>query len=189
MPSRDYKAEYARRISEAAKRGLSRSQARGHSRSGEAALKPPKIAKPDPKLEAALKELRKTGNQGASAKVAGVSTERFRRFLRDQKLAERKSRRWIITDSRPRSLEIIAEGRRHHIVVAGFEAASIVGKHNAAIRHFLETNDASLLAPFKGATIEDIPGHSYILETRPNVLYRLMDEGAGSYENIYRIVA
>ena len=77
---RDYKAEYQRRIANAAKRGLSKSQGRGHARAGEASARS-KPVKSDDRLESALKLLRQSGNQSRAAKEAGVSAERFRRFL------------------------------------------------------------------------------------------------------------
>jgi hypothetical protein len=61
-------------------RGVTRSQARGHARAQEASLKAKPI-KTDERLERALRERRRTNNQVAAAKEAGVSPERFRRFL------------------------------------------------------------------------------------------------------------
>lgn len=57
---RDYKAEYERRIANAVKRGLSRSQARGHAKASESPVRP-KPVHSDSKLEAALKLLRQAG--------------------------------------------------------------------------------------------------------------------------------
>jgi hypothetical protein len=98
---RDHKAEYGRRLERGRARGLSATQYRGHARANEPSLKA-KPVKSDERLEKALRELRRTNNQAVAAKEAGVSPERFRRFLREQKLAERKGRAWEITDTRPR---------------------------------------------------------------------------------------
>ncbi len=101
MPrQRDFKAEYQRRIANALKRGLSRSQARGHAKAGEKPVRA-KPVQSDARLEDALKLLRQTGNQSLAAKEAGVSAERFRRFLRSNGLAERQGRQWRITDNPP----------------------------------------------------------------------------------------
>jgi hypothetical protein len=88
---RDNRAEDRRRLERGRKRGLTPSQARGHARAHELSLKAKPI-KSDERLEAALRQLRQTHNQAKAAKEAGVSPERFRRFLREQKLAERKGR-------------------------------------------------------------------------------------------------
>jgi hypothetical protein len=186
---RDYGAEYRTRIARGQARGLSRSQARGHPRAGERTLRSrAKETKSDPKLEAALRELRATNNQTKAAKAAGVSTERFRRFLRDNKLATRKGRHWRITDNRERQVVVISEGRQLPITVGGFKRASLVMSHRAAVRAFLDTNEASHLKPFEGDAVTDTAGHVHPLETRPNVLYRLAAAGNEGFEQIYRLV-
>jgi hypothetical protein len=185
---RNYAAEYRRRIDRALARGLSRSQARGHARSGEAPVGRASV-KSDAKLEMALRQLRETSNQALAAKRAGVAPERFRRFLREQRLAHREGRRWVITDLRQRQVRVISKGRERWITVEGFEPASTVGAHNAAIHRFLETNDPSFLKPFEGVAVRDTSGRSHLLETRPNVLYRLASAGGEGFEQVYRLIA
>ena len=80
---RNYQAEYHGRLERGRARGLTRSQARGHARAQEASLNAKPI-KSDERLERALRELRRTNNQAFAAKEAGISPERFRRFLREQ---------------------------------------------------------------------------------------------------------
>lgn len=101
---RDFKSEYARRIANAAAKGQSRSQARGHARTGEAPARPGKPARSDPRLEAALRELRKSGNREAAAKSANVAPERFRRFLRENVEISGRGRSLRIVDHRPRDM-------------------------------------------------------------------------------------
>ncbi|SEE46428.1 hypothetical protein SAMN05444161_5847 [Rhizobiales bacterium GAS191] len=185
--ARNYREEYRRRVDRALARGLSRSQARGHARSGEASIKR-SGTKSDAKLEKALRTLRETNSQVFAAKNVGVSPERFRRFLREQSLAQREGRRWKFTDLRPREVLVTSKGRERWIKVAGFERASLVGSHNEAIKRFLETNDISHLEPFVGVSVRDTSGRNHPLETRPNILYRLAAAGGEAFEQVYRLI-
>lgn len=184
---RDFKAEYARRIENAAKRGLSRSQARGHARANETPVRP-KPVKSDDRLEDALKILRQTGNQGRAAKEAKVSVERFRRFLRTNALAERRDRQWHITDRRPRHMTVITGGVSIELNLQDFEQASLNGKHLAAVGAFLRSNDIDLLRPFEGQSVIDAKGNAHPLETDPNALYRLAATGSEVFHEIYRLI-
>lgn len=184
---RDYKAEYQRRIANAAKRGLSRSQARGHARAGEASIRA-KPVKSDERLEAALKLLRQTGSQGRAAKDARVSAERFRRFLRSNSLAVRQGRQWRITDNRTRRMTVITSGETVEITLRDFEQASLNGRHLAAVGAFLRSNDIDLLGPFEGQSVIDVSGQAYPLETDPNALYRLAHAGGEVFHEIYRLI-
>lgn len=183
---RDYRAEYQRRIANAAKRGLSRSQARGHARSGEAPLRPQPV-KSDAQLEAALKLLRQTGHQGRAAKEAGVSAERFRRFLRSNALAERQGKHWQIADHRTRKMTVITGGEVVVITLRDFEQSSLNGRHLAAVGAFVRTNDIDLLHPFEGQSVIDEAGIAHPLETDPNALYRLAHAGSEVFHEIYRL--
>ena len=184
---RDYKAEYERRIAGAAKRGLSRSQARGHARSGERPIRPKPI-KSDDGLEAALKRLREIGNQGSAAKDAGISAERLRRFLRENLLAERRGKRWHITDKRSRRMTVISGGEAREIALRDFDQASLNGKHLAAVGRFLRTNDIDLLRLFDGQAVIDVKGKAHPLETEPNALYRLAHAGSEVFHEVYRLI-
>lgn len=184
---RDCKAEYQRRIANAAKRGLTRSQARGHARAGESPIRPRRI-KSDERLEAALKLLRQTNNQGRAAKEAGVSAERFRRFLRSNSLAERQGGKWVLTDNRQRRMKVITGGEAIELALRDFEQASLNGRHLAAVNAFVRTNDIDQLRPFEGQSVIDAQGQSHQLETDPNALYRLSAAGAGEvFHEIYRL--
>lgn len=188
MPrQRDYRTEYQRRIANATKRGLSRSQARGHARSGEKPIRA-KAIKSDEGLEAALKRLREIGNQGRAAKEAGVSVERFRRFLRSNSIAERQGGQWRITDNRPRRMTVISQGETHEISLRDFEQASLNGEHLNAVKAFLASNDREWLDPFEGRSVNDAKGKSHPLETNPNILHRLAHAGEAVFHEIYRLI-
>lgn len=184
---RDYKAEYQRRISNAAKRGLSRSQARGHARDGESSVRA-KPVQSDDRLEDALKLLRQTGNQSRAAKEAGVSAERFRRFLRSNALAERQGRQWRITDNRSRRMTVITNGGAIALTLRDFEQSSLNGRHQSAVGAFLRTNDADLLSPFEGQSVIDAAGKAHPLETDPNTLFRLAASGGEVFHEIYQLI-
>lgn len=185
---RDYKAEYERRLARAAIRGLSRSQARGHARAGEASIRQPTAIKSDARLEAALKALRRTGRQGGAAKEAGVSPERLRRFLRENALAERRGRTWHITDRRRRRMTVISEGEARDLILPDHEQASLNGRHLAAVQQFLRTNDRQLLLPFAGQAVTDAKGKPHLLEIDPNVLHRIASAGGEVFHEVYRLV-
>lgn len=184
---RDYTAEYQRRIANAAKRGLSRSQARGHARANETPVRP-KPVKSDDRLENALKILRQTGNQGRAAKEAGVSAERFRRFLRSNSLAERIGTQWQITDNRVRKMLVFTDGDQREILLRDFEQSSLNGSHRAAVGAFLRTNDIDLLRPFEGQSVIDAKGKAHPLESDPNTLHRLAAAVSEVFLEIYRLI-
>lgn len=186
--ARSYKTEYASRIANAQKRGLSRSQARGHARPGEKPIRGSKTARGDTGLEAALKALRRIGTQGAAAKDAGVSAERFRRFLRENKLAKRKGRRWLITDNAPREMLVLSNGQARKMRLDGQEQASLNGRYLSAFKSFINTNDDEFLADFVGQSVRDTKGKSHTFETDPNALYRIAASGSEIFEDIYRLI-
>ena len=183
---RNYKAEYQRRIVKADQQGLSRSQARGHARASESPIRP-KPAQSDDRLEAALKFLRQTGNQGRAAKEAGVSAERFRNFLRSNSLAERRGKQWHVTDNRAYRMTVWSDGQIQEFVLSDSVQKSLNGRHLSAVGQFLRTNDIDLLRPFDGQSVIDVTGQAHSLETDPNALYRLGNAGSEVFHEIYRL--
>ena len=186
---RDFKTEYARRVASAQRRGLSRSQGRGHARHGEAPAKPRPQTVHDDRLEAGLRLLRQTGNQGRAAKEAGISPERLRRFLRENALAERRGRQWHFSDHRLRRMTVISGGEANGLILRGFDQASLNGQHLNAVRQFLGSNDIELLFPFEGQAVIDAQGRAHSLETDPNTLHRIAAQGDEVFHNIYRLLS
>jgi hypothetical protein len=182
---RDYKAEYQRRIANAANRGLTRSQARGHPGAGLAYVSKrgatPKRTKPDPKLEDAIKAIRAGDGISAAAKKVGVSRERLSAYAKQQAGAERKGRVWTLNDTRSRRVPLLVEGHNNAVVVkvAGHEPARLAGEHFDEAHRAL--TDQSLFPAFRekwsGVTITDHKGRVYSLSTDPNHLYRLTVTG------------
>jgi hypothetical protein len=68
---RNYAAEYQRRLANAARRGLSRSQARGHAKAGEAPIHGLRPVDRE-RLENALKAYRQSGRQTEAARSVGI---------------------------------------------------------------------------------------------------------------------
>ena len=129
MPrQRDYKAEYQRRITSAKRRGLSRSQARGHAKAGEARLKSPPAIN-DAKLIDALAAFEQGKSVGQAAKAAGVSPERFSRYLQDQGLVTKAERRWRFVGKPHCEMLVISNGDMAMLKLASFEQASLNGKY------------------------------------------------------------
>lgn len=185
--TRDYKTEYARRIANAESRGLSRSQARGHARTGETQIWGQKI-RGDVRLEAALKVFRQTGNRTAAAKSVNIAPERLRRFLRENVQIEGRGRALKIIDDRFREMTVISNGKADVLRLRGFDQASLNGQHLAAVGHFLKTNDHEFLLPFEGRAVIDAKGKSHPLETDPNELHRIASLGSDVFHEIYRLV-
>ena len=183
--TRNHQAEYERRIANAAKRGLTRSQARGHARAGEAPIRPKAT---DDRFEAALKIYRRGVNQAEAAKVLKVAPERFRRFLRENVKIEGRGSAKKITDTRPYEMTVISDGRIAKRLFNDPAQTSLNGLYLNAVKAFQSSNDIDALAPFIGQSVTDAKGKEHPLETRPNVLHRLLHGSDDQFHDIYRLV-
>ena len=185
---RDYKAEYKRRLANAARRGLSRSQARGHAKAGEKSIRA-RRATNSAQLESALKAYRQTGRQIDAARSVGVSVELLRRYLRENVSIKRRGRTLVIDDNRTREMTIISKGRVSKAILPNFDAASLNGEYLSAVRAFLLSNEPSPLRRFEGSSVTDTAGKSHPFKTDPNTLYQLAAAGTELFHNIYRLVS
>jgi hypothetical protein len=140
-----------------------------------------------PELEQALRDLRSGQSQRLAAKNVGIPVGRFRRFLWDHHLAKFKGHRWRFTDRRQRTVRAITTSGEREITVAGFNKASLVMKHRAAVRSFWDLPIPALLKSFEGRSVTDTSGRTHYLETRPNVLFRLAASGGEPYESVYAL--
>ncbi|MBL0924298.1 MAG: hypothetical protein IBJ12_07510 [Sphingomonadaceae bacterium] len=184
---RDFKKEYERRIANAARRGLSRSQARGHAKAGEKSIRSPR-ATDSARLENALKAYRKTGRQIDAARSVGVSVELLRRYLRENVSVKRQGRTLVIDDNRAREMTVVSKGRIFKAILPSHDAASVNGEYLSAVRAFLLSNEPASLREFEGRSVTDTAGKSYPFETDPNTLYQLAAAGSELFHNVYRLI-
>lgn len=187
---RDYKAEYQRRIEKGQAKGLSRSEARGHGKPRSSGIvQKAGTFKFDRQLEEGLKAMRSGKSLNQSAKSIHVSADRLRRYIEEAGVAEKKSGRWrFVKDTRKWVLPIFSKGKRLEITV-NYSEAQKVGAYTSAVGTFLTTNNLSTLESIDGSFVVDMNGKKYLLETRPNVLYKLNATQDETFEETYRIVA
>lgn len=186
---RDYKAEYKRRIEKGQAKGLSRSEARGHGKARSGGVPRAEAFKFDRQLEEGLKAMKGGKSLNQSAKSIHVSSDRLRRYIEEAGVAEKKSGRWrIVKDSRQWIVPIFSKGKRLEITV-NFTETQKVGAYTSAVGTFLTTNNLTALEPFDRAFVADVKGKKHLLETRPNVLYKLNAAQSETFEETYRIVA
>jgi hypothetical protein len=188
---RNYALEYRRRLERAKLRGLSKTQARGHPRSGENPLSTTKrVRLQDAKIQQGLRALRKGTPLNAAAHSAGLSSERLRKYLVDKKIGSKRGKKWKLVE---RNLAwewiFISEGQLVSVVVGSLKYSTLIARYLNAVKQFLHTNDPKILKPFENVTVRNIKGQKYIFETRPRLLYRIMHPSYRSYLEHYKIVA
>ncbi len=134
----------------------------------------------------ALRELREGKSLAASARIAGISRHRLRRFVIKNRIARRVGKRWLFYKRGRRQMRTFSAGQIWYPTFNPAEAG-INGQFLSALGQFRKTNDPAHLEPFVGKSVKDIEGKEYPFETRPNVLYRLL-AGTEPFEEIYRIL-
>jgi hypothetical protein len=186
---RDFKSEYARRVAKGLAAGKSRSQARGHARAGERPRPPgPRLAAGKGPFELAVRQIARGSSLRASAREFGLREETLRRYLKENVQAERKGRKWSVTDNRPRQFPIFSEGAIAHPWLTPAEATR-ASDYMRAVSKFLFSGRRKILKPFEGAGVTDIKGHFHPFETDPDSLYELDAAGELSFPELYKIVS
>jgi hypothetical protein len=184
---RDYRKEYARRVAVASQKGLSRSAARGHPRAGER-QKPPSTKTVDPysREEQALKMMRRGSSLRDAANHYRMSQERLRAYLKETTGATRENGRWKIVDHRLRQFPFYSNGA---VVTPwmSLEQTSEAGRYMQAVKQFLRTGDATLLAPSAGKGARDVNARFYPFELDENTIYELDHRDEAVIPEQYRI--
>ena len=151
----------------------------------------PKGAKPkyDARLEMGLKSMRLGDSLAAAARSVNVSPKRLRRYITAMGVVERRNEKWTFKrDRRFRRMPIYSDGERIVVTVPDLNAARLIGEYMGAVRRFFETEDIDLLAKFRGQSVRDVSRKRFVLETRPNTLFRLDASGVEPFELVYAIV-
>lgn len=146
-------------------------------------------AKPDPRLEFAVREMNRGRSLSATARALGLSSPRLQNHLKLKRLIKRKGKRWIAQDDRLRRVPVMSGGRSRIVTVRGFKAASLIGSHHHAAGQFVRTNDIELIKPFTGQTVQAANGRRYPLETDPNELHRIAAMDTPPFHEIYAITS
>jgi hypothetical protein len=190
LRSRDYRAEYRRRVQGGLSRGLSISQARGHARAGERPRPPNPIpVNPKSKEEVAIRIMRDTGaSLRYTARLTGLSEQHLRRYIKENVGAERVGRSWVFNDQRPRRYPVYSENRLKTLTLTPPEASRAAEFMNAVCGRFLPSGDITFLVPFEGEGVTDINGRFHPFEVDPNRLYELDATGELNFPEFYRII-
>jgi len=185
---RDYRAEYRRRVQRGLSKGLSLSRARGHARAGERPKSANRIVvNPKSKEELALRAMKSGFSLRDTARTFGLSEQRLRRYAKENAGAVRVGQRWTFDDQRPRQFPIYSDGELKTVTLIPYEA-SRAALFMHAVRRFLPSGDASILAPYEGEGVTDIHGRFHPFEVDPNRLYELDSAGELSFPEFYRII-
>ncbi len=184
---RDYRAEYARRIARAEELGLSRSQARGHPRSGEAAVSNLKRSgqvseTPNTTLERFYRAARRVVSGeplGRAARAEHISPETVRRINAERQVFGKRYNEkgkfigWVGGEY-PRFPLFAEQGKIHNEVAFDQKTATTMGEYWNAVDDALRGDDTKLRT-FRGVTVYDLWGNRYQLQADPNAVRVMFD--------------
>lgn len=175
VTTRDYRAEYQRRIARGVSRGFSRSQARGHARKSKGEITVSAVVRAtareveQKKLDKVVAGLRRGKALPKAIRDAGLSPRQFERA---------NARLFYVTGGRRgvpaeiRELELAlpsAQGDRLSGRFSGRDL-SVISKYRIALAKALNTGDFRDLQKFKGASVTDQYGHRIRLITSKRTL-------------------
>jgi hypothetical protein len=123
-----------------------------------------------------------------AAREAGTTPNAVRRYA--GAALEQHGNRIAATreDRLIRRMTVDTVGGARVLNVRGSRRASMVGRHAAAVRHYLETGDASRLRKFRGKYIQD-GKLKHVLITDTQQIDRLARRGELSFEDLYDYAA
>jgi len=78
-------------------------------------------------------------------------------------------------DSLSRVMDINEDGKSVWIEVKDSRHASLIGKYQNAVKKFLESDDETILKPFRNKRVKDINGNWHTLDTDPDRLYDIRE--------------
>lgn len=184
---RDYAAEYKRRLERGKKLGRTKAEARGHG-GLQARLKPKarvQMATDDP-LHRAFELVRRGASMTPTARRFHISPERLSKFIRQNaQIEKRKGRITIVDDYRHFSMPMFTNGRSRDVIVHS-DGRDLISRYLTQVGRFLDTNDVSHIAEFRGQRIRDVYQKSWLFETNPNRLYEMSEAGEFDIPVLYR---
>jgi len=119
-----------------------------------------------------------------ASREVGISPNTVKRHTGALK---RDAHRWRAKkyDSLTRVMNINENGRSHWVEIKDSRHASLIGRYQNAVKKFLESDDESILKPFRDRKVKDINGNWHTLETDPDNLYDIHERRAD--EEFYTI--
>jgi hypothetical protein len=178
---RDYAAEYARRIASGLRRGLSRSQARGHPRRTERLISEPTHRQApqhrpaaDERVYNALERMEKGASLEQAAKAEHISPEKLRRVAFERgylskDYSQSKRGDWRISTSTTRPV-LTADRRYLEQVVFDLRNTSAVSRYWNAVGRLLDDGDPEPLTRLGPLTVRGVDGTTYELQTDHNAI-------------------
>lgn len=187
-PLHELSPAYRRRIERGMARGLSRSQARGHPKTGESPTSGRKAYRSEQKL---LKGIRLVDRPGytfhRAAREAGVSPERLRTYAHETGYAQKGRGRWRVPEHHRGTVlfPVFSEGQLKKVKISNPDQKAKLGLYMQRVRFALETNRPNWLSEFAGDYLTDDSGGRHYFETDFRVIRVLTDHFEGDVEELF----